>query len=37
MAQENMGVMLLDSLQQYKVTAIGITLKYIIGFELSPK
>jgi hypothetical protein len=27
MVQEIMGVMLLDSLQQYKVTAIGITLK----------
>jgi hypothetical protein len=37
MAQENMGVMLLDSLQQNKATASGITPKYIIGFELSPK
>jgi hypothetical protein len=37
MVQEIMGVMLLDSLQQNKVTAIGITLKYVIGFELSPK
>jgi hypothetical protein len=37
MVQEIMGVMLLDSLQQNKATAIGFTPKEVIGFELSPK
>jgi hypothetical protein len=34
MVQEIMGVMLLDSLQQNKATAIGITLKYVIEVKL---
>jgi hypothetical protein len=34
MAQEIMGVMLLDSLQQNKATAIGFIPKYVIEFKL---
>jgi hypothetical protein len=34
MVREIMGVMLLDSLQQYKVTAVGIIQKYVIEFKL---
>jgi hypothetical protein len=34
MVQENMGVMLLDSLQQNKVTASGFIPKYVVEFNL---